>query len=246
MLRSLTLLALGLLIATPTFADEADVRARKLVDRAIKALGGTDALKKSGVLLMEEEGTFYGMGQGLPYSGRDYMALPNRTRFEILDAFLIVRDGEKGWMKTQGVTIPLTEPQIKEATLEGHCQYVSSLIPLAKPNKKFKLSLAGEEEIDGEACDGISIDAEGQRQTQLFFSRKTGLLKRTSYVVAPEELGGKEVVDSVIHFDYKEVDGVQVPMSQKMTRDGKKFVEGKITKIEFPEKADDAEFAKPE
>ncbi|MBC8290864.1 MAG: hypothetical protein H8E37_11160 [Planctomycetes bacterium] len=246
MLRSLTLLALGLLIATPTFADEADVRARKIIDRAIKAIGGKKALNKTRVMLMEEAGTYYGMGQGVPYTGRYYMAMPNRTRFEIQNAFLIIRDGKKGWMSTQGVTTPLTEAQIKEQLLEAHCQNVASLRPLAKANKKLKLTLAGEEEIEGEACDGINIDAEGQRQTQLYFSRKTGLLKRTSYVVAPEELGGKEVVDSILHLDYKEVDGVQVSMTQKITRDGKKFVEGKMTKVEFPEKADDAEFAKPE
>ena len=95
MLRSLTLLALGLLIATPTFADEADVRARKIIDRAIKAIGGKKALNKTRVMLMEEAGTYYGMGQGVPYTGRYYMAMPNRTRFEIQNAFLIIRDGKK-------------------------------------------------------------------------------------------------------------------------------------------------------
>lgn len=246
MLRSLTLLAVCLMVTAPTLADEADVRARKIVDRAIKAMGGKKALKKTQVMLLEEEGTFYGMGQAIPYAGRYYMAPPNRTRFEILNAFLIVRDGDKGWIKTQGVVTPLTDAQIKEQKLEAHCQYMASLIPLAKANRKRKLSLAGEEEIEGEACVGINIDAEGQRQTQLYFSKKTGLLKRTSYVVAPEELGGKEVVDSILHLDYKEIEGVQVSMSQKITRDGKKFVEGKMKKVEFPEKADDDEFAKPE
>jgi hypothetical protein len=246
MLRSLPLLAVCLIVASPTFADEAEVRARKVVERGITALGGPKALKKSRVILLEEEGTFYGMGQALPYTGRYYMAWPNRSRFEIVNAFLIVRDGKKAWISTQGVTMPLTDKQIKEQLLESHCQYVSTLIPLQKPDKKFKLSLAGEETIDGDVCDGINVDVEGQRQTQLFFSRKTGLLRRTSYVVAPEELGGKEVVDSMIHSDYKKVDGVAVSMSQKMTRDGEKYVEGKMTKVEFPEKADDAEFAKPE
>lgn len=246
MLRSLTLVALGLLIASPAFADEAEIKARKIIDRGIQSLGGKKALKKTRVILIEEEGTYYGMGQGLPYKGRYYMAMPDRTRFEILNAFLIVRDGKKGWMSTQGITTPLTDAQIRESMREAHCQHVASLIPLAKPSEKFKLTLAGEEEIEGEVCDGVNIDVEGQRQTQLYFSRKTGLLKRTSYVVAPEELGGKEVVDSILHLDYKEIDGVQVSMTQKITRDGKRFVEGKVTKIEFPEKADDSEFAKPE
>ena len=246
MLRSLTVLVLCLAVTAPTFADEADAGARKLIDRAIKSLGGKKALDKTRVMLMEEEGSYYGMGEALPYTGRYYMAMPNRTRFEIQNAFLIVRDGDQGWMKAQDVVTPLTGAQIKESKLEAHCQHVASLIPLAKPNEKFKLSLAGEEEIEGEACDGINVNVEGQRQTQLYFSRKTGLLKRTSYVVAPEELGGKEVVDAIVHLGYKEVEGVQVSMTQKMTRDGKLYVEGKMTKVEFPEKADDAEFAKPE
>ena len=90
MLRSLTLFVVCLIVTAPTLADEADVRAQKIVDRAIKALGGKKALKKTHVIRMEEEGTFYGMGQALPYQGRYYMAMPNRTRFEIVNAFLTV------------------------------------------------------------------------------------------------------------------------------------------------------------
>lgn len=246
MLRFLTVLAVCLVVTAPTIADEADVRARKIVDRAIRAIGGKKALNKTRVMLMEEEGTFYGMGQALPYSGRYYMAPPDRTRFEIKNAFMIIRDGDKGWMVAQGVVTPLTEAQIKESKLESHCHYVASLVPLAKANDKYKLTLAGEEEIEGKTCVGVNVDSKGQRQTQLYFSKKTGLLKRTSYVVAPEELGGKEVVDSVLHLNYKEVDGVKVSMIQKITRDGKKFVEGEMKKIEFIDKADDDEFAKPE
>ena len=233
MLRFLTVLAVCLVVTAPTIADEADVRARKIVDRAIRAIGGKKALNKTRVMLMEEE-------------GRYYMAPPDRTRFEIKNAFMIIRDGDKGWMVAQGVVTPLTEAQIKESKLESHCHYVASLVPLAKANDKYKLTLAGEEEIEGKTCVGVNVDSKGQRQTQLYFSKKTGLLKRTSYVVAPEELGGKEVVDSVLHLNYKEVDGVKVSMIQKITRDGKKFVEGEMKKIEFIDKADDDEFAKPE
>jgi len=243
MLRFLTVLAVCLMVTAPTLADEAGVRARKIVDRAIS---GKKALNKTRVMLMEEEGTFYGMGQALSYSGRYYMAPPDRTRFEIKNAFMIIRNGDKGWMVDQGVVTPLTEAQIKESKLESHCHYVASLVPLAKASEKYKLTLPGEEEIEGEACVGVNVDSKGQRQTQLFFSKETELLKRTSYVVAPEELGGKEVVDSVLHLNYKEVNGVQVSMTQKITRDGKKFVECEMKKIEFIDKADDDEFAKPE
>jgi hypothetical protein len=63
MLPSLTLLAVCLMVASPAVADEAETRARKLVEREIKAMGGGKALKKSAIIRIEEAGTYHGMGQ---------------------------------------------------------------------------------------------------------------------------------------------------------------------------------------
>ena len=81
-------------------ADEDAAKAQKLVDRAIKAMGGAKALAKTRHTIIEDEGTYYGMGDGVPYQGRYVYVFgnPGRFRMEILGQFLSVTDGDKSWM----------------------------------------------------------------------------------------------------------------------------------------------------
>lgn len=122
---------------------------------------------------------------------------------------------------------------------------MSTLIPLAKPSKKYKLSLFGEAEVDGEPCDGVSVASDKQRTVTLLFSRKSELLRKSEYIVYSDELK-KEVVEEVIYSDYRDVEGLKVAHKVAINRDGKKFVESETQEIRFEKEADPSWFAKPE
>src|SRR5205807_2708706 len=72
-------------------AGEDDARA--IVNKAIQAAGGEKKLAKHNAVTMKEKGTYYGMGEGLPYTGNYSFQWPNQFRMEIEGVFLIVVNG---------------------------------------------------------------------------------------------------------------------------------------------------------
>lgn len=241
LLTGLTLL----FVAASVQADDSE-KAQAIVDRAIKAMGGPAALKKQTRTQVEDKGTFHGMGgEGLPYTGRFTMHWPGRFRMEIVDVFTIVNSGKEVWVSSMGNTIDVTGDPLKYQHEELEAGYLSTLIPLAKPNPKYELSLFGTEDVDGEACEGVNVKRGDRPVVTILFSRKTGLMKKLQTVVHSQENNYAEVVEASVYSDHKSIDGVMVPMKTAITRDGKKYVMSETTKVTFPDELDKALFEKP-
>ena len=183
------------------------------------------------------------MGDGLPYEGQYETSLPNKFRVEIRYVFTIIVDDDKGWLKAQGQVIAMPAEQPKKKQM--HSGFVSTLIPLAKPGKRYKLSLFGEAEVDGEQCDGVNVASDKQQSVTLMFSRKTGLLRKSECIVYSDELS-KEVVEESIYSEYRNVEGLKVAHKIAINRDGKKFVVSETQEIRLEKEADPSWFAKPE
>jgi len=237
----------AILVQTATAQSDDAAKAQKLIDRAIKAMGGAKAVAKTNLTILEDSGTYYGMGQGLPYEGRYVFDLKNRRyRMEIQGAFVSVIDKDKGWTSAMGNVSDVTGDALTNGKEGVLVNYAMSLIPLQKPNKKFKLTLAGEDEVEGEKCDGINIDHENMPTVTLFFSRKSGLIKKSRFKTKSAEEGFKEVTDETVYHKYKEFDGVQNAVKFTIFRDGRKFVESQPKNVTYPDSIDDKEFKKPE
>jgi outer membrane lipoprotein-sorting protein len=234
-----------MLLAQPLQADDA-AKAQKLIDRAIQAMGGNKALEKTRNTIFEDKGTYHGMGAELPYEGRFVFSFPGRYRMEISGEFVSVTDGDKAWVSVMGMTMDLDGVALETAKAAVLAQNAMSLIPLQKPNKEFKLSLAEAENVEGEDCEGINIDRESMPTCTIHFSKKTGLVKKTKCTTKASELDYKEVTDETIFHEYKEVDGVLSVMKMSILRDGKKYVESNVSSVSYPETLDASEFKKPE
>src|SRR5437868_15187557 len=63
--------ALVLAAGTARADDAADARA--IIDKAIKASRGEEILDKYKAETLKEKGTYYGMGNGIPYTGHYWM-----------------------------------------------------------------------------------------------------------------------------------------------------------------------------
>lgn len=243
-LLSLTVLVISLAAISSVQADDATM-SQRLIDRGIKAVGGRKALNRLKIAVVKDKGTYYGMGDGLPYEGQYETSLPDKFRVEIRNVFTIIVDGDKGWLKAQGQTIAMPAEQLAEQKKEQHTSFVATLIPLATPSKKFRLSPFGEAEVDGEQCDGVNVASDKQRTVTLLFSRKTGLLRKSECIVYSDELS-KEVVEEIIYSDYRDVEGLKVAHKVAINRDGKKFVVSETQEIRLEKEADPSWFAKPE
>jgi hypothetical protein len=244
-LISLVALSITLTVLLPARAEDEAAKAQQFINRGIKAVGGAKALNRLKIAVVRDKGIYYGMSEDLPYQGKYETSLPDKFRVEIFQVFIIVVNGDKGWLRSQGMTIEMPADKLAEQKKEQYTGFVSTLIPLAKPNKKYKLSLFGEAEVDGEQCDGVSVASDKQRTVTLLFSRKTGLLRKSEYVIHSDELD-KEVVEEVIYSNYRDVDGLKVAHKVSLNRDGKKFVVSETQEIRLEKEADPKWFSKPE
>lgn len=221
--------------------DQADALA--LVKKSLVAMGGEEKVAKFKAQSWKEKGTYYGMGDGLPFTGNYTAQWPHQFRMEIEGVFTIVINKDKGWVKTQDAVNELPAEQLKHQHEELYGGWVSSLLPLK--DKSFTLSPVGEVKIDSRDAIGIRVSSKDHQDVNLYFDKQTNLLIKMEHNVHADELGGKEVLQETFLADYGEADGVKVPMKATLKRDGKLFVEAEMSAIKAEGTLDDSVFAKP-
>jgi outer membrane lipoprotein-sorting protein len=252
-MRRIVCLAAALVVAATGAARAAEKSdAKAIVEKAIKARGGEEKLAKFKAFTFKMKGKFYGMGEGIDYTGEWSVQAPDKMRFKIEGGagdmkftFARVLNGDKMWTKIgDDVQAVDDKDQIKEAQEEMYGDYVTSLVPLVK-EKGFTLASLGEVKVDGKPAVGVRVSHKGHRDINLFFDKDSGLLVKTEHTVKDFMAGGNEQTQETIYSDYKEFGGVKHPAKMVINRDGKKFVEGEITEFEPKEKLDDSVFGKP-
>lgn len=223
-------------------ADE-PAEARAIIDRGIEALGGRERLEKYPARTWNEEGTYYGMGEGLPYTGEYAIEGADRFRMEIKEAFVIVLNGEQGWASFGGQTVPLEGEQLAEQKAQAYAGWVGRLTPLN--DGAFTLAVLEPVQVADRPAIGVKVSRDGHRDVELYFDQENGRLVKSKTRVKDEQQGGREVDDEAVLSDYREIEGVQVPTKIVIKRDGKRFVEAEMKDIKLVEKLDDSAFAKP-
>ena len=242
--------ALGFVLAVsvPARADDA-ADARKIVDKAVQAQGGQDKLAKLPGIVVKFKGTFHGMGEGIPMSGTVSTQGPDKVRADIeVEAggqkivIVNVLAGDKGWNKIINETKEMSKDEIAEGNEQAYAGWVATLAPLT--DKRFKLALIGESEIEKEPALGVKVSSKGHRDVDLYFSKKTGLLVKWETIVK-EEGSDKEVTQETFVSDYKDVQGTKQAYKFVVKRASKLFLEGEATDIELFDKLDANTFEKP-
>lgn len=234
--------ALVLILAGQVRAEDPK-DARAVVDKAIKAMGGAKKLEKFKAMTWKEKGTYYGMGDGVPYQGVLAVEWPDKFRMEIENVFTLVVNGDQGWMGTAGNVTAMNKEQMEEQKEERYAGWVTTLLPLKE--KGFELSPLGESKIDSKTAVGVKVSHKGHRAVKLYFDKDSGLLVASQYHVKAEEQGGKDLNQEVTYGNYQEVDGIKVPMKITIQRDGKRFLESENYEVKPAVKLDAKLFAKP-
>jgi outer membrane lipoprotein-sorting protein len=244
MRRRVAMLVSGLValaFVVPVRAEDSG-DAKGVIEMAIKAAGGEEKLAKIKAMTWKEKGTFYGMGDGLPYMGTYAVQWPDKYKMEIENVFAIVVNGDKGWVK-QGDATDMSKEQLDEAKEERYAGYVSTLIPLK--DSAYNLALIGEAKVADHPAVGVKVTHAGHREVKLYFDKESGMLVKMEHNVKDEMQGGKEIDQASIFSDFKDVDGVKLPHKVLIMREGKKFVEAEDFDIKPAEKLDAGVFAKP-
>lgn len=219
-------------------ADEA----RALINKAIKAGGGEAKLAKFESAIMNEKGTYYGMGDAKPYTSVIYMKRPDRFKMEIVGFFALCLDGDKGWIMTDKGVVDLTKEQLEIEQANQRAGWIMSLLPLK--DKAYKLQPAGNAEFDGMKTSVVIVKREGYPQVNLYFDKKSDLLVKGQFFTKSSEQKGKKVKAEFFFSNFKTVDGATMPHHIVLKHDNKLYVEADVTEIKAA-KLDAKAFAKP-
>jgi outer membrane lipoprotein-sorting protein len=249
-MRRIVCLTAALTVLAAAGAARADDKSdsKAVIAKAIKAVGGEAKLAKSKAETFKGKGKFYGMGDGIDYTGEWSIQAPDKARVEIkANDFTFVRvvNGDKVWTKLGDNAQEVDDKdQVKEAKENMYADGVASLRPLVK-EKGFEFAALGEVKVGDKPAVGVRVSHKGHRDVNLFFDKESGLLLKSETVIKDEMDGGKEKTQETLYGNYKEFGGVKHPTKVTINRDGSKYITLEISELEPKDKIDDKVFEKP-
>ena len=174
----------------------------------IEAIGGKDAVDGVKTLLFSAEMTIEG-APFKPTAIRKSM-VPNKSSTEIIVPGMGTMmkekfDGKSGYSEQGGMKNPMSKEDIdvksSEKVLFPESHYTSDDIEL--------ISLS---DIDGKEVYKIKVN--GSEESFRYYDAISGLLVR---VEESQEAQGQSMTSITVHSDYREVNGILIPFSQKVT-----------------------------
>jgi hypothetical protein len=217
--------------------------ARAIVAEGIKAAGGEAALAKHESASWTEMGTYYGMGDGFPFTGKYTARLPDRFRMEIEGVFTIVFAGDKGWFVMGGETKEMTPEQLAKQKLDNRASWIAHLLPLK--DKAFTLTTGPEAKVGDHPAQAVKVSRKDYPDVTLYFDKKTHLLTRCEWRTPSSEKNNMIVTQDVYYENYKDIQGAKVPTKILVKHDGQRYLEAELKDIRAGEKLDDSLFKKP-
>jgi hypothetical protein len=232
------------LAAAPNAVAGEQEEALALVDRAVKAHGGADALNKAQALVRSGTGTMTLFGNTSSFTDEVTWSLPDRLRLamevEKKYRLTMVVNGDKGWQSAGGPTVDLGPARLAEVRDEMYVLWLTTLMPLKQT--AFKLSPLPEIKVNGAAAVGVKVMSKDKADVKLYFDKKTNLLVKIERRATE---GGQKVDKEYFYSDHKDFDGVKLPTKQSEWINGRKFSELTGATYKFPKKLEEAVFAKP-
>lgn len=201
--------------------------ARAIIDKAIAAGGGEEKLAKFQTATMDEKGTFYGMGDGIEYTGKYALERPDKFRMEIQGVFIMVLNGDKGWIQSGGTTNEMKKEQIASEQFNHKAGWMMSLLPLK--DKAYTLKSAGSAKVGNVETNVVVVSRKDYPTVKMYFDKKTSHLIKSEFKSKAADMEFKEVVMEYAFSDHRTVEGATMPHKFEIKRDGKKFVEAEHT-----------------
>lgn len=249
MRKTVLVVGLGLWLGVGLQLHAQQDEARALVAKAIEAHGGAKRLEATKAVTIKGKGKAFIMGMELPFgleaSVQEPDKLKNVIEIEVNGMTLTVVqvvNGKKGWNSTMGKTTDMTEKELKEAHAIMQVERVANLIALR--DRRYKLSPLGEVKVGDWDTAGVRVTKEGTRDVNLYFDKKTHLLRKTEYQ-GTDPTTMMEVMQEKLFPNYKDMGGLKVPTKLIVNNDGKRFLEIEVSDVTPVEKLDDSVFAKP-
>jgi hypothetical protein len=244
--------ALAIAFATTTRvsvqADDKDPHA--ILDKAIKAIGGEEKLKKLDATSWKVKGTIIFNGDSNPFTSQSTAQGLDHYRSEFDGEFggnpvkgLVVLNGKKGWRRFGEDTMSMDEDAVAVEKRRVYLQVIPTHLVILK-DKSYKLEAAGEQKVGDKPAAGIKVTAPDGKDFTIYFDKDSGLPVRT--VATVMGFGdAEEFTQQTDYSDYKEFEGIKRAVKVTAKRDGEDFIKTELTEFKILDKVDSKTFDEP-
>jgi outer membrane lipoprotein-sorting protein len=240
----------GIAVLFTCTARGEDLDAKKIIDKAIEAHGGADALAKNKdkSVTAKSKMTINQMG-GIEATMESLIGdkkFRHTMDFSIMGMNfnqIICYDGKEMWIALNGkVMMTISGKDLEPIKDAIYAEELAGLVLLKE--KGFEFSVVGESKLDDQELVGIRVSNKDHKDVTLHFDKKTGMLTKIESRNLDFQTS-EEVAEERIMKDYKKFEGVLQPTRIVVNRDGKKFVEIEFSDMKYGDKLDDSAFEKP-
>jgi hypothetical protein len=240
---NMVLMAL-LLIAVPA----QDAAALEIINKAIAAHGGLEALSKTRADKVKLKGTIQMQGKPLPFIAETSVMLPDRLRNQVrinpgAQEVVLTQllHGEKMGMFINNMPQKLTENLANELRETLIMNQVMRLVPLIK-DPELKPTFAGAGVVNGRSSRIVRVAPLGRREIKLWFDQETGLLVKTEH---PVGTGDKPVWQEEYYGNFREMGVFRRPAKMTTVRAGQKIMEAELVEVRYLDSIPENEFLAP-
>jgi hypothetical protein len=235
-------------LAGPARGD--DAKAKDVLDKAIKAIGGQEKLDKIKAISWKAKGTISINGSDSAFTSQATAQGLDHYRSEFEAEFgdnkvkgITVVNGDKGWGKFGDMGMAMDKGRLADEKRNLYVMLTPvTLVPLK--GKGFKLELAGEEKVGTHPAVGLKVTGPDGKDFKIFFDKKSGLPVKV--VAQLKGFMGEDVTQETTFGEWKDMGGIKKATKMESKRDGEKFITQTITEFKTLDTVDEKTFAVPE
>jgi hypothetical protein len=241
------ILATGLLLSFGRVARADDEDGKAVVDKAVKALGGS--IDASKAYTWKTKGSLTLNDADNKFTTKETAQGVNRMRREFEGDFdgnpikgVTVLDGDKGWRKIGDDATKLEDDALANEKRVVYLQVVGQS-PAYLKGEGFKIESAEETKVDDKPATQLKIAGPDGKEFELSFDKASGLPVKLSATVA--DFQGDEYKQDMMFSDYKDFAGIKRASKVETKRNGKKFVNYEMIEFKVLDNVDKDAFAEP-
>ena len=217
--------------------------ARALVREVVEAKGGLEKLKSIRTVVAAATTTFR-MEQGeLESDTKTYVVYPDRFRVDanIAGADIVqVYNAGQAWMREPGGVRDAPPPMAAEFAASVRRDMIPLLVGVVEGTLAAKL--LPEEGRDGRTLRVVEVTGDGLSPVRLFIDAEDRVARQAFSAAGPD---GRAMQAEEVFSDYRAVDGVQVPFTAEVLRNGQPILTRVLTSVQFNTEVPESLFSRP-
>ena len=256
-----------LLPATPLVAQQPNAsqrsyqQARRVLDDAIEAHGGVEALRAIKDFTLKEKGKlharFQSPGAEPPFAvgTSEETLIVDTERGFVFDDLKTANAGFNNWNRTvikgtegqnydmwSRTVTPIVNPSVNN--FRGQMRRLPPFVVLEALDRAQTLRYLGEEEIDGKKQKVISVVRPDNQQLSLAFDAQTNLLTRYGYLYADPLNGDSEIAQT--YSGYRTLGKLKIPSGRVLYNSGGVIQEAEYTDVQINTRPAESMFQGPD